>query len=264
MLVALFIYWGWDTAVTVNEEREDSNTTPGKAGVIPTVILLAVYVVVTVGAQAAKGPDFLTANSDDALGAVGDVILGSWVNKLLLLAVMSSAMGSTQTPILPAARSMLSMGSHQAGPKVLVDINRRHLTPAKGTWFFGLVACGWFIVLVAIGGETQNPYGASIAAVGLMIASYYGLTGIVCVVLAVIFVKSLVDNYNDTYGTLLGVGSVFTIGVALLLLGVPLIFWCQVRYPDFFKIKRDPQDSIPNPDGTGEPAPVLGTYRKEA
>ena len=86
------------------------------------------------------------------------------------------------------------------------------------------------------------------------------------VILALIFVKSLVDNFNDTesYGELLGAGSVFTIGVALLLLGVPLMFWCQFKYPDFFRIQRDPPESIPNPDGSGEPAPVLGTYRREA
>ena len=56
----------------------------------------------------------------------------------------------------------------------------------------------------------------------------------------------------------------FTIGVALLVLGVPLMFWCQKKYPDFFRIQRDPEDTIPNPDGSGEPAPVLGTFRKEA
>ena len=28
----LFIYWGWDTAVTVNEETTDSRRTPGRAG----------------------------------------------------------------------------------------------------------------------------------------------------------------------------------------------------------------------------------------
>ena len=292
VLVALFIYWGWDTAVTVNEECEDANTTPGKAAIISTVILLATYVVVTIGAQAVAGPDFLTKNPDDALGAVGEIVLGGWLNKLLILAVMTSAMASTQTTILPAARSMLSMGSHKAGPAVLAEIDRKHLTPAKSTWFFGVVSCLWYILLVAIGGEDQHPYYASIAAVGLMIAFYYGLTGVVCVVyyrkyllrsvrnfvfvgllpgiggltLTLIFVKSLIDNYNDTetYGSLLGVGSVFTIGVALLLLGVPLMLWCNVRYPDFFRIERDPENVIPNPDGTGEPAPVLGTYRKEA
>ena len=292
VLVALFIYWGWDTAVTVNEECEDANTTPGKAAIWSTVILLLVYVIVTVGAQAAKGPGFLTDHPDDALGAVGDVVLGSTVNKLLILAVLSSAMASTQTTILPAARSMLSMGSHKAGPERLAAIDRRHLTPAWSTWFFGIAACVWFVFLVAIGGEAQNPYYASIAAVGLMIAFYYGLTGIVCVVyyrryllktwrnflfvgvmpgvgglvLSYIFVRSLVDNFKDeeSYGTLLGAGSVFTIGVALLLLGVPLMLWSQAKYPDFFKIRRDPPDVIPNPDGTGEPAPTLGTYRKGA
>jgi len=50
--------------------------------------------------------------------------------------------------------------------------------------------------------------------------------------------------------------------VALLLLGIPLMFWSQSKYPDFFKIRTDPQDTIPNPDGTGEPAPELGTFRK--
>ena len=292
VLVALFIYWGWDTAVTVNEECEDANTTPGRAAVISTVILLAVYLVVTIGAQAVKGPQFLSDHPDDALGAVGDVVLGGWFNKLLILAVMSSAMASTQTTILPAARSMLSMGSHRAGPPVLAEIDRRHLTPARSTWLFGIVACVWYALLVVVGGEAQNPYYASIAAVGLMIAFYYGLTGIACVVyyrryllrnwrnflfvgvmpglggvmLTVVFVKSLVDNFKDTesYGSLLGAGSVFTIGVVLLLVGVPLMLWCQRRYPEFFRIQRDPVDVIPNPDGTGEPAPPLGTFRKEA
>jgi amino acid transporter len=292
VLVALFIYWGWDTAVTVNEECEDSNTTPGKAGVISTFILLATYVIVTIGAQAAKGPQFLTDNPDDALGAVGEVVLGGTVNKLLILAVLTSAMASTQTTILPAARSMLSMGSHKAGPPRLASINRRHLTPAFSSWLFGIAACVWFVFLIAIGGDAQNPYYASIAAVGLMIAFYYGLTGIVCVVyyrkylltswrnfvfvglmpgiggtvLALIFVKSLIDNFKDkeSYGALLGAGSVFTIGVTLLVIGVPLMMVCARLYPDFFRIKRDPANVIPNPDGTGEPAPVLGSYRKEA
>ena len=292
VLVALFIYWGWDTAVTVNEECEDSNTTPGKAGVISTFILLATYVIVTIGAQAAKGPQFLTDNPDDALGAVGEVVLGGWVNKLLILAVLTSAMASTQTTILPAARSMLSMGSHEAAPARLASIDRRHLTPAFASWLFGIGACVWFVFLIVIGGEAQNPYYASIAAVGLMIAFYYGLTGIVCVVyyrryllrsvknfvfvglmpgiggavLAFIFVKSLIDNFKDkeSYGSILGAGSVFTIGVTLLVIGIPLMMVCARLFPDFFRIKRDPPEAVPNPDGTGEPAPVLGTYRREA
>ena len=37
LLLAIFIYWGWDTAVSVNEETEDATKTPGKAAVVSTL-----------------------------------------------------------------------------------------------------------------------------------------------------------------------------------------------------------------------------------
>jgi amino acid transporter len=40
LLIAVFIYWGWDSTVCVNEETEDSGTTPGRAAIASTVILV--------------------------------------------------------------------------------------------------------------------------------------------------------------------------------------------------------------------------------
>ena len=37
MLLAVFIYWGWDTTATVNEETEDPGEAPGRATVISTL-----------------------------------------------------------------------------------------------------------------------------------------------------------------------------------------------------------------------------------
>ena len=34
MIVAVFIYWGWDTATSVNEECEEPNKVPGLAGIL--------------------------------------------------------------------------------------------------------------------------------------------------------------------------------------------------------------------------------------
>ena len=62
MLTAVFIYWGWDTAVAVNEETEDSTRTPGIAAVVSTLLLLAIYVVVAIAAIAVHGPQFLVDN----------------------------------------------------------------------------------------------------------------------------------------------------------------------------------------------------------
>ena len=48
ILLMLFIYWGWDSAVSVNEETKDRTKTPGRAAVISTVLLVAIYTLVSV------------------------------------------------------------------------------------------------------------------------------------------------------------------------------------------------------------------------
>ena len=104
LLLAIFIYWGWDTAVSVNEETEDSTETPGRAAIVSTFLLLGIYLLVSVAAQAFHGINFLNNNSDDVLGALGKDVLGSPWDKLLIIAVLTSASASTQTTILPTTR----------------------------------------------------------------------------------------------------------------------------------------------------------------
>ena len=51
----LFIYWGWDTAVSVNEETKDQDRTPGRAAVLSTLILLVTYAIVVMASQSYAG-----------------------------------------------------------------------------------------------------------------------------------------------------------------------------------------------------------------
>ena len=80
----MFIYWGWDTAVTANEETTDPAVNPGRAAVRSTVVLLVTYLLVTVAAQAFAGVGEegigLTnpEHSDDVLSSVGEAVLGGW------------------------------------------------------------------------------------------------------------------------------------------------------------------------------------------
>src|SRR3954447_3754130 len=46
VLLGVFIYWGWDSGVAVNEESKDANEGPGKAAVLSTVLLLLIYLIV--------------------------------------------------------------------------------------------------------------------------------------------------------------------------------------------------------------------------
>ena len=95
LLVAVFLYWGWDTATSVNEETTDSNTTPGLAGVLSTFILVGIFVLVAFAAQAVHGANYLSNHSDDVLSSTGRLVFGSSgfgdvALKLLIIAVLSS------------------------------------------------------------------------------------------------------------------------------------------------------------------------------
>ena len=185
MLLAVFIYWGFDTAVSVNEETKDARKTPGRAAVIATVVLLVVYVLVTTATQAyagigTKGIGLGNANNaDDVFSVLGRAVfghsaVGSFAVHLLILMVLSSAAASTLTTILPTARTTLAMAVHKAIPSQFARVSERYMTPTWSTVGMGLASIAFYIGLTAL---SSNVLADSIASIGLLIAFYYGMTG---------------------------------------------------------------------------------------
>jgi amino acid transporter len=189
IILMLFIYWGWDSAVSVNEETKERDKTPGRAAVISTVLLLITYVIVTLSAQSFAGvgdkgiglgnPD----NQSDILQVVGDAAFGSStygkvMAHLLILLVLTSAAACTQTTILPTARTTLSMAAFKAIPTRFAHIHKRYLTPTQSTIWMGIVSALLYLVLnfYSDGGLISD----AVTAIGMMIAFYYGLTGFAC------------------------------------------------------------------------------------
>ena len=282
VLLGIFIYWGWDSGVCVNEESEDSANGPGRAAVMSTILLVLIYVVVTVSAQAYAGTVFLKHHGNDVLSALGGPVLGSPLDKILIIAVLTSASASTQTTILPTARTTLSMARFGAIPKIFGRIHPRYLTPDVSTLVMGAVSLVWTLVII---NKSQNVLNDSITGIGFGIAFYYGFTGFACVVfyrkelfksvknfimvgvapflggamLTFIFVKAFLDykttstdvNYS---GGILGVGSPVAIGVGSLLLGVVVLVFANIAYPKFFKRKWE----------TAAPGVLEGTVKGEA
>ena len=108
-----------------------------------------------------------------------------------------------------------------------------------------------------------------------MICFYYGLTAFACVwyfrkqwfdsvrnvfftllfpliggvILAVIFVTTLIDSMNPDYGSgsqIGGVGLVFILGVTIILLGVAIMIWQRVVRPAFFRGETLSVDAPPS------------------
>src|ERR1700733_12190377 len=179
LLLAVFIYWGWDSGVAVNEESEDPANGPGKAAVVSTVLLVLIYVVVTAAAQSFHGVGFLTAeaNQEDVLNALGSGVLGSTLNKLLVIAVLTSASASTQTTILPTARTTLSMAHWKAVTNLLSRVHKRYLTPTVSTLGVGALSIAITVGLLLLSSSVLED---SLTAIGFPICFYYGFTGVAC------------------------------------------------------------------------------------
>ena len=183
MLLALFIYWGWDTCLALNEETKDPKHIPGRAAIISTTILLVTYVGVTVAAMAyaGVGEDGVglgnEANAEDVFLALKDGVMGPMAI-VLVIAVMVSAVSSTQTTILPTARGTLSMATYRALPKRFKTVHPRFNTPSFSTLMMGVVASVYYVGMTLI---SDNILQDSITSLGLAIAFYYGITGFACV-----------------------------------------------------------------------------------
>ena len=88
LLLGVFIYWGWESAVNLTEETEDSRRAPGLAAVVSTMVLVVTYVSVGTAVVAFAGLEALGEYDDDdaIFGVLAGDVLGSPWDKLVLLA----------------------------------------------------------------------------------------------------------------------------------------------------------------------------------
>src|SRR6202142_1115891 len=98
-----------------------------------TLMLLAIFAVISIAALAYAGPAFLAAHGTDVLGAMATSVLGSTPGKLLVLCVLTSTAASAQTTIMPTARAALAMSAHGAIPAWFARMHPRFRTPTTAT-----------------------------------------------------------------------------------------------------------------------------------
>jgi amino acid transporter len=272
MLLGIFIYWGWESAVNLNEETDGDVSRPGLAGLISTLILLVTYVGVATAVLAWHGIGGAAAFDDKPgiLGKYAESALGEPLASLVVLAVVVSALASTQTTILPASRTLLSMARHEAIPNAFGEVSKRFFTPVFATVAIGILATAWYVPGKLI---NKSFLFDSLTALGLMIAFYYALTGFACVVyyrreipktaknflfigvaplvgaliLTYVFIKALF-NFSDIENAYsssewLGFAPPAVIGVGAILIGFILLFvWRLYKQEPFFMRRREVVD----------------------
>lgn len=265
VLLCLFIYWGWDALITFNEETVDSDRTPGRAAVASTLILLATYLFTAFAAisYAGTGGSGLGLGNEetsaDVLTHLAPPVLGDALGRLVTLAIAVSAVGALLTCAGSAPRSTLSMSTHGALPAAFARTHPRFRTPAFGTVFIGAAAAAVLVLLTLVSADFL---GDAILSIGLLIAFYYGVTGLACawifrvelrnsprdllvkgvlpatggLIMLAAFVRSAYDMVDPGYGStsLGGVGGVFLLGVGSIVLGAVVMLLVRPRFRRFF------------------------------
>ncbi|MEU8621256.1 APC family permease [Streptomyces sp. NPDC048623] len=267
--LSIFMYWGWDTCLTTNEETIGSAKTPGRAALIAMGVLVGSYLATGIAAQmvvGSGGQGLGLANpetSDNVFAALAGPVMGPALGILLFVAVLASAAASLQTTFIPVARTVLAMSAYEALPASYARVHPRFKTPGRATIVAGVATGAFYTVMTLV---SEHVLVDTIYALGLMICFYYALTAFACVryfrreltsslrdlvfkglfpllgglLLSAVFGKTLYDMWDPAYGSgsgsaVLGVGSVFVIGVGLLLLGVVIMLVMRAKSPAFFR-----------------------------
>ncbi|WP_313006792.1 APC family permease [Corynebacterium variabile] len=288
--LSIFMFWGWDATLTMNEETKDPKRTAGRASTIVVLIIMAVYALCAVGviAWAGTGDQGLGAgnpdNQESIFAALADPVLGRW-GILMSLAILSSSFASLQSTMISPSRTMLAMGYYKALPASFAKIDPRFRTPSVAT-MASAVAAGAFYTITRL--ISENALWDTITALGLMICFYYGITAVACVwyfrhemfdslrnavfmflfpliggvVLLVMFFYTAVDSLDPDYGSgssIGGVGMVFILGMGVLALGVVCMLWVRAKQPAFFRGETLAHSHSGNDSAEPRDATTVGT-----
>lgn len=264
--LSIFVYWGWDVTLTMNEETKDPDKTPGRAATATVFVIVLIYMVVSLAvlSYAGVGGGELGAGNPENQESIFAVLAGPVMGPfaiLMSLSILSSSAASLQSTFVSPARTLLAMGHYRALPKRFGSISPVHKSPGYATVAAAIAAAGFYVLTRLL---SENALWDTITALGLMICFYYGITALACVwffrneafssvrsfllkflaplaggaILFVMFFKTAVDSMDPAYGSgssIGGIGLVFILGTGVILLGAVLMLLMYRRNPAFFR-----------------------------
>ncbi len=265
ILIAIFLYSGWDTAAYVGEETRDKKA--GAAAITSVVLLFFIYALAVFAFQGVVPNSQLQAHAGNILAFVASRLAGSLWGKLMVIAVLGGTLASLQAAIVSSSRISFAMGRDHVFPKFFAGTHPRYETPWNATILLGLLNVAFLWGSLEIG-----PIGTAlsdiISTLGLYAAIFYALTASAAIwyfrrtiasstsnLLIAGFLPGLgvafmlfVIIYSLANHTLTGVELIFGVGLALLGLVLAVVSRVVTR-ATFFTTPLASDNS--NPDLSG-------------
>ena len=178
-LVVVFFYWGWDVTANLGEETLNAEDNAGTGGFVSIFITILYYVAFVFAA-------LFLFSIRDAQGFNANIIYNIAVTAgfgrvgglLASCAVILSSIATLETTMLQFSRTLFAMGRDGAMSKRFGVVDARTRTPVRA--MLVLVAVGLALLWASCLMPTVNLIIAdSVRAVGVLVAYYYGLAGLV-------------------------------------------------------------------------------------
>ena len=192
-LVAAFYYWGWDVTANLNEETKGSHKTPGQGAIIGMLITFLLFEVFTIGSNMVLSDKYITDNSANILGVLGQKVWPGTPGKLIVVAVLLSTVATLETQLIQVTRTMFSMGRDGTLARSFGKVHKKYKTPVFATITITFVGIGLFVGSQFIG-SLGTIMTDAIAAIGVQISIYYALAGYSVVVL---FRKMIFKSFKN-------------------------------------------------------------------
>jgi amino acid transporter len=178
-LTAIFMYWGWDVALNLNEETRDAHLTPGVAAVVSMITLLLLFVGFSVAALLCLTDAEIAAAGTNVVQAVADKLFPRPWSYIAVLSVMLSTIGTLEAAILAFTRTMYAKSRGKALHDRYARLHHKWQTP----WIASITLLAISLTLVLT--ESYLPTVGTVMrdavnTVGFQGALYYGLASFAC------------------------------------------------------------------------------------
>ena len=178
-LSAVFLYWGWDVTLNLNEETKNAQRIPGLGAFWSVVILILVFVsFVIVALLVLSDAEILNSNTN-ILFIIADKIFPRPWSYLAVLSIILSSIGTLETTILQFTRTMFAQGRDNSLNARYSKLHSSWNTPWVAIffiWGFGMI----FLFLSSYFSSVYLIIKDSVNAIGFQVAFYYSLTGFAC------------------------------------------------------------------------------------
>jgi len=181
LVVAIFVFWGWDVIFNLAEETAATERVSARAGFLAFALLTVIFVFFAALVAVTLTPSELEAGGGNAIFVLADKLLPEPLGYVAVLTFLLSVIGGIEASIVSFSRTLLANARDRRLPALFGRLHEGTQAPALAVLLGSAIVL--VLLLVSAAFETiEEAINASISATGIVVAAYYAMAAVACAV----------------------------------------------------------------------------------